>query len=260
MRVTVSPLPPAPGGVPLAGRSCLVVDVLRATSSIAMLLDAGFEAIYPAGSIAEGRARRDQLEARLGRRVLLCGEERALPPQGYDRGNSPSELRSVREAEPALREAVIATSNGTKALLACRDAALVVAAAPLNASAATALALAAGNDVLVVCSGTDGRRSRDDELAAGLLVQRLVAAGARPEGEAGLFLERYEAVADDLAAAFRETRHGRLLIELGFAVDIALCTTADRVDRAGVLGVEDGLPVLRPSGGGGAGGAAAGGG
>lgn len=259
MRVDVSSLPPTPGSVPLEGRTCLVVDVLRATSSIAMLLDCGLEAIYPAGSIGEGRTRRSQLEARLGRRVLLCGEEHALPPDGYDFGNSPTELRAVREAEPALREAVIATSNGTKALLACRDAALVLAAAPLNASAVTALALAAGNDVLVVCSGTGGEPSRDDELAAGLLVQRLASAGVEPTGEAGALLRRYEAVADDLAAAFRETRHGGLLVELGFDLDIELCATADRVAVAGVLRIEDGLPVLRPSGSSQASGAGAGG-
>jgi 2-phosphosulfolactate phosphatase len=247
MLVDVAALPPAPGSVPLEGRTCLVVDVLRATSSIAMLLDSGFEAIYPAGSISEGRARREQLEAQLGRRVLLCGEEHALPPDGYDFGNSPTELGAVRATEPALREAVIATSNGTKALLACREAALVLAAAPLNAAAATALALAAGNDVLVVCSGTNGERSRDDELAAGLLVQRLTTEGAEPTEEARAFLDRYEAAADDLAAAFRETRHGQLLIDLGFEVDIALCTTSDRVAVAGVLGIEQELPVLRPA-------------
>lgn len=247
MRVDLCTLPPAPGSVPLAGQTCLVVDVLRATSSIAMLLDGGFEAIYPAGSIDEGRARRTQLEAALGRRVLLCGEQNALPPEGYDLGNSPTELGRVREAEPALREAVIATSNGTKALLACREASLVLAAAPLNASAVTALALAAGNDVLVVCSGTNGERSRDDELAAGLLVQRLVSEGAQPTDEASAFVDRYKAVADDLAVAFRETRHGQLLIDLGFAVDIDLCTTTDRVAVAGVLRIEDGLPVLRRS-------------
>jgi 2-phosphosulfolactate phosphatase len=247
MRVDVCVLPPAPGSVPLEGRTCLVVDVLRATSSIAMLLDGGFEAVYPAGSISEGRARRTQLEAALGRRVLLCGEEHALPPEDYDLGNSPTELGRVREAEPAMREAVVATSNGTKALLACRDASLVLAAAPLNASVLTALALAAGDDVLVVCSGTNGERSRDDELAAGLLVQRLVSEGAQPTEEARAFLDRYEAVADDLAGAFRETRHGQTLIDLGFAVDIDLCTTADRVTVAGVLRIEDGLPVLRRS-------------
>ncbi len=252
MLLDVLPLPPEPGSALLDGRTCLVVDVLRATSSMAVLLASGIEAIYPAGSIEEGRSRREGLEGTLGRRVLLCGERHALPPEGYDFGNSPSELAEALGGEdPEWREAVVATTNGTRALLACRAARLVLAAAPLNAAAATQHALDAGDDVLVVCSGTDGQPSDDDYLAAGLLVDRLVAGGADVnEGAPGTLdaldaRERYRAVATDLGAAFASVGHGRRLIELGFGHDLAFCAEADRFAVAGSMRIENGVPVLR---------------
>jgi 2-phosphosulfolactate phosphatase len=254
MHVDVLPLPPEPDSPLLDGRTCLVVDVLRATSSMAVLLASGIEAIYPAGSIEEGRSRREALEEALGRRVLLCGESHALPPEGYDFGNSPSELAEVLAGglgggDPRWREAVVATTNGTRALLACRAARLVLAAAPLNAGAATQRALDAGDDVLVVCSGTDGQPSDDDYLAAGLLVDRLVTGGAEVGGGASDALEarrRYLAVATDLGAAFADVGHGRRLIELGFGHDLAFCAEADRFAVAAAMRIEDGVPVLRP--------------
>ncbi|HJM89283.1 MAG TPA: 2-phosphosulfolactate phosphatase [Dehalococcoidia bacterium] len=246
MRIDVLQLPPAPDDPSLAGKTCFVVDVLRATSTIATLLDGGLTAIYPAGSIVEGRERRDSLQQALGHEVLLCGEEGGLPPAGYDLGNSPTELAAVLAArQPPWREAVIATSNGTKALLACRSADLVLAAAPLNAAVATAHALTAGNDVLVVCSGTGGEPSDDDDLAAGLLAQRLIDAGADATDGAAQSAARYRAVRDDLPTALRATRHGQTLIELGFDTDLDRCGSEDAVSVAAALAETDGVAVLR---------------
>jgi 2-phosphosulfolactate phosphatase len=246
MRVDVLQLPPAPDDPSLVDKTCLVVDVLRATSTIATLLDGGLDAIYPADSIVEGRERRNVLQQALGREVLLCGEEGGLPPAGYDLGNSPTELAAVLAArQPPWREAVIATSNGTKALLACRSAALVLAAAPLNAAAVTAHALTAANDVLVVCSGTGGEPSDDDDLAGGLLAQRLIDAGADATDDAAQSAARYRAVRDDLPAALRATRHGETLIGLGFNADLNRCGSENTVPMAAALAETDGVAVLR---------------
>ncbi len=240
MRVDVALLPPAD---PPARQTCLVVDVLRATSVMAVLLGRGVEAIYPAASVDAARALRDRL-AETGP-VLLCGEVDSLPPPGFDFGNSPSEFAGLPDL-PA-RRAVIATTNGTPALHACAAAPLTVAAAPLNAAAAVALALAAGRDVLVVCSGTGGAPSEDDRLAAGLLADRLATAGAAPGDEAARAIADFRAVRDDLAAALGATRHGARLVAQGFGDDIAFCAQTDRCARAGVLAIEHGLAMLRPA-------------
>ena len=240
MRVDVSFVPP---DRPPTEQTCLVVDVLRATSSIVALLGRGIGGVHPVASVTEGRTRRDALQRELGTEVALCGEQNALPPDGYDFGNSPSELAAV---PLRWREVVMATTNGTPALLACASAPLTLAAAPLNAAAVTRAAIEAGHDVLVVCAGEGGRRSDDDALAAGLLVERLIAAGAEPGQEARRARALHEPVRDQLAAALRATRHGERLAELGFAHDLEFCATVDRFDVAGALRREDAGFVLRP--------------
>ena len=239
MRVDVAIIPPAE---PPLGQTCLVVDVLRATSVLAVLLDRGVQRIYPTATIEDGLALRDELVAD-GTEVFLLGERGGLPPEGFDAGNSPTALEA---AALDVEVAVQATSNGTPALLACVGAPLVMPAAVLNASAATNVALEADRDVLIVCAGLRGGFGEDDVLAAGLLADRLVEAGATPGAEARDALERYEAAGADLAAAFRRTEHGAITVELGFDDDIVLCATTDRYTTVAALTERDGRPVLEP--------------
>lgn len=231
-----------PSQVTPQGRTCLVVDVLRATSVMAVLFGRGLQALYPAATTEAAREAHAALSAS-GARPLLIGEEHALPPPGFDYGNSPSEFAALDELPAA---AVAATTNGTPALLACAGAALTMPAAPLNASAVIARAEAAGYGVTVVCAGLRGAPADDDLLAAGLLVERLVRLGARPGEEALFALERYEAARDGLADAFAATEHGRILIERGFGHDLELCATSDRYDMAAALDASGARPVIRP--------------
>ncbi len=236
MLVDVAWLPPAEAP---RERTCVVIDVLRATSCVATLLARGLEAIYPVATIEEALAARGAL----GSGVLLCGERNSLPPPGFDFGNSPSEF-----AAADLRRwhaAVMATTNGTPALVACVEAPLVLAAAPLNARATVEACWSAGHDVLVVCSGRRGVRATDDSLAAALLVRRLVARGATPEPRALEAMALLDAVPGSLASAFRLTEHGRALVALGFERDLELCAREDVYAKAAVLRVEGDRPVLR---------------
>lgn len=239
MHVDVAITPPIE---PPLEQTCLVVDVLRATSVLAVLLDRGVRRIYPTATIEDGRALRDELAAD-GTNVFLLGERGGLPPDGFDAGNSPTALET---AALDVEVAVQATSNGTPALLACVGAPLVMPAAVLNAGAATDAALRAERDVLIVCAGLRGGFGEDDVLAAGLLADRLVKAGATLGPEARDALRRYEAASADLAAAFRATEHGAITVELGFDDDIILCATPDRYAVVATLGELDGRPVLEP--------------
>jgi 2-phosphosulfolactate phosphatase len=224
------------------GRTCLVVDVLRATSVMAVLFGRGLQALYPAASTDSARETHAALASE-GERPLLIGEEHALPPEGFDYGNSPSEFAAL-EVLPV--SAVAATTNGTPALLACITAELTMPAAPLNASAVVGRAEAAGHPVTVVCAGLRGEPADDDLLAAGLLVERLVRMGARPGPEAAVALARYEAVSGDFAGAFRAAEHGQILVERGFGHDLEFCATADRYDVAAALDASGERPVIRP--------------
>lgn len=220
--------------------TCLVIDVLRATSTIAVLLARGMRAVYPAATIEEARALREQL----GERTLLCGERDALPPEGFDFGNSPVEL--ARADLSAWDEAVITTSNGTPALLACAGAPLVIAAAPLNAAACIRAAILEGRDVLVVAAGRRGERAQDDALAAGLFARRLVQEGAQPTATAREAISLLDAAGDSLSRAFRFTAHGARLVELGFEDDLEACAREDILDVVPALATTEHGPALRP--------------
>ncbi|MBT5772989.1 MAG: 2-phosphosulfolactate phosphatase [Dehalococcoidia bacterium] len=239
MNVDVAFVPPAAAPT---DRTCIVIDVLRATSVIAVLMDKGMRRIYPTATVQEARELRAEL-ASDGTDVFLLGEQGGLPPEGFDAGNSPTALQQL---SITAQIAVQATTNGTPALLACQGAPLVMAAAPLNAAEVTRLTLEAGHDVLIVCAGLRGGFAEDDTLAAGLFVERLVLAGAHPSDAANEALTRYEAARDNLADALRDTEHGRITVELGFDDDIELCGTADRITRVAVLGSHEGRPALEP--------------
>lgn len=239
MNVDVAFFPPATAP---PDRTCIVIDVLRATSVIAVLMHKGFRRIYPTATVEQARQLRAEL-AGDGTDVFLLGEVGGLPPEGFDAGNSPTALEQLAiNAQIAVQ----ATTNGTPALLACQGAPLVMAAAPLNAAEATRLALEAGHDVLIVCAGLRGGFAEDDTLAAGLFVERLVLAGSHPSETASEALLRYQAARNNFADALRHTEHGRITVNLGFDADIDLCATTDRFTRVAILGQHNGYPVLEP--------------
>lgn len=168
----VAPEVIAPGtlrGRPLAGATCAVIDVLRASTTILCLLERGAAEVRVVGSLAAAR----RLAGR-GWRVVAERGGRPVPGLGQD--NSPhlalaGGLRGERVA--------ITTSHGTRALLACRGAAEVVVAGLRNLGA-TARRLARpgrAGAVLLVPAGSRGGRAPEDDLCA-LALGTLIAGGA----------------------------------------------------------------------------------
>lgn len=237
MQVNIAIIPPTE---PPLNQTCLVVDVLRATSVVAVLLDRGIRQIYPTSTIEEGLVLRDKFVGE-GTKVILVGERGGLPPAGFDAGNSPTAIETIKSN---AQIAIQATTNGTPALLACAGAPLVMPAAVLNATAVTNAALQANRDILIVCAGLRGGFGEDDFLAAGLLTDSLVAAGATPGTQTREALSLYATARTDLAAALRRTEHGIATAELGFDKDIVLCATRDRYADVASLVERDGIPVL----------------
>ncbi len=112
-----------------------------------------------------------------GNKTLLMGERNALPPPGFDLGNSPLELSpSLLASRPA---AVMATTNGTRALLKASAAGVpVYAVCARNAEATVRAALETGDRIGILCAGLHGRAALDDTACAGILVEHLVSSGA----------------------------------------------------------------------------------
>lgn len=240
-----------------AGRVCVVLDVLRASSTLVTLLEQGAAPLYVAESVEAARALADRLASR-GARPLLCGEVGGLPPAGFDHGNSPTELARVPLRG---RPVVLATSNGTRALAALAAAPAVLVGCFRNAAAVAArglvLARALGADLTLVCAGdAHGTAfSLEDAVAAGCLAERALAtAGDLVPDDAALAARRLwhaygggRAPAAAAAEAFAAAAHGRELAALGFAADLAYCAQTDvsqavpRLVRAGAA------LVLEPS-------------
>ena len=207
----------------VAGATVVVIDVIRATTTILEALAAGASAVYPAASSEEAV----RLAQSLGREdSLLCGERYGLKIEGFDLGNSPREFTAERVEG---RRLVMNTTNGTRAMIAAEEADRVLIAALTNLSAVSRAVANCGR-VVFICAGKEGRFSADDTLCAGLIVAKLT----RALGEAPA-LDDASRAALSLAARdtvtptrLRETAAGAELVKIGLGADLDLCAEIDR--------------------------------
>ncbi len=220
----------------LEGGLAVVVDVLRATTVMAHALAAGCEAIVPCLEVEEAR----RVAATLPSGTALLGGERAgLPIEGFDLGNSPGDYTSEACRGRTL---VLTTTNGTRALLRCRDAARVVVAAFVNLGSTARLIEADGRPVHIVCAGTDGLVSLEDTLLAGALVAALDVDNRRDLDDAARMAARLWSFAeirsetgdrdDSIVRALGLGRGGRRVRQIGLKADILDAARIDRFDLA----------------------------
>lgn len=221
-RVRVALVPPAPGALP-ADACAVAIDVLRATTTLAVARRNGAALVVPFATPAEALAFR---AAHPG--TLACGEREGRIVAGFDLGNSPAEFTRERVNGRPL---AFASTNGSRALLAasrCRRKVL----GNFVALTATVEGLRSEPEVWLVCAGKLGRFALEDAACAGTIAARLVAAGAALEGEeahfaATLACADFEAV----RAVVTGCDHGRWLSSLGeaFAADVGFCATVDQL-------------------------------
>jgi 2-phosphosulfolactate phosphatase len=149
-----------------SARVGVVVDVIRATSSIAQALASGYERVLCCAEIDQARA----LRAELGDEAVVGGERNAVVVEGFDVGASPREFAEA----PRARTLILTTTNGTRAILtAVARCEIVLLGSLLNLSALAAAARDHGGDVAIVCSGFKGTFALDDAYCAGRIVAEL---------------------------------------------------------------------------------------
>lgn len=149
-----------------SARVGIVVDVIRATSSIAQALASGYERVLCCAEIDEARA----LRAELGDEAVVGGERSAVVIEGFDVGASPREFAGP----PRAKTLILTTTNGTRAILtAVAHCEVVLLGSLLNLSSLTQAALAADGDVAIICSGFKGAFALDDAYCAGRIVAQL---------------------------------------------------------------------------------------
>jgi 2-phosphosulfolactate phosphatase len=221
-----------------------VVDVLRASTSLVVMFDRGLQHAVVTSTEKDARSRA------AARKALLCGEVRSVPPEGFDHGNSPVEYASLRLKG---KQAVLMTTNGTRALTSAARAPAVVVATLVNRRAATERMLAEATrrriDVAVLCAGREhgAAFSLEDTAVAGAIVEtaRELDPALHLTDEAWAAYHLWRFYRGDAMRAFRESAHGRSLLELGFEHDLRFAAQADVYDGVPVLHDEDGLHVLR---------------
>ena len=208
------------------GRVVAVIDVLRASTTIAVALANGAKAVVPFDSSEDVVGRAKQFERR---DVKLAGERKMHAIPGFDLGNSP--VAFTREAVEG-KTILFTTTNGTSALTAVQGARDVVVASYVNFSATLAMlrvAARGGTDVSIVCAGRDKQFSLEDAACAGryarYVTQRLPSAIMNDAALACTMIDRR--YGDNLTRLFNESSHGKALTEAGYADDLVLCGSVD---------------------------------
>ena len=227
---------------------CVVVDVLRASSSIVTLLERGCPSVVAAPTIDSARHLKTDLPDH-----LLCGEERGLPPHGFDYGNSPSEFSRL---DLGGRSAILATSNGTRVLAAiAADSPAVLVGALLNrtavARASIDIAHQRGLGIAIISSAAHGGGTfvLEDALGAGAIADAALSqdSSLQASDAARFARDAFTVASADITTAVRSAYHSQELIDEGLGDDVAFCSRLDVSDVAPVLEcTEDGLLRLRP--------------
>jgi 2-phosphosulfolactate phosphatase len=207
----------------LAGSVAVVIDVLRATTSIVHALAAGCSAVRPCLEVEEARDLAGQMRAG---KVLLAGERGGVPLPGFDLGNSPGEFTPKVCRGTTL---VLTTTNGTRALIRAAEADRALVAGFVNYSAVCEQLRADARPLHIVCAGTEGEVSLEDTLLAGALVDFLCeVVEVRLNDAARLAWDCFENHGRVLQGALEVGRGGAKLRKLGYDEDIRAAAKVDQ--------------------------------
>jgi 2-phosphosulfolactate phosphatase len=217
-------------GRDLSATTCVVFDILRATSSIITALANGAAAVIPVEQISEAVQFKSAAPT-----VLLAGERDGFRITSqltgnidFDLGNSPREFKPERVRGKTI---VLTTTNGTRALKACGAAGKVLVGSFLNMNTiARHIRLSADTDLLLICSGTHEEASYEDTLAAGSLVDLLLPLfkDGKIADSAHLARNAFLLARIDLEGAMQFARNGRRLLGIPeLREDVAFCLRRD---------------------------------
>ncbi len=208
------------------GGVVVVIDVLRATTTMACALHAGVSCIYPVGEIPAALTLADELRQG-GAEVILGGERSGMPIPGFDFGNSPGSYQWNRCQGKSL---VFTTTNGTRALLHAAGAERIMAGAFVNFSAVGETLLEETRPIHFLCAGTAGEITLEDTLLAGAFIAALVP--HRPvsmNDSARLAWDAFDCHGLVLSEALRLSAGGVHIDSLGYGNDILAAAQIDQL-------------------------------
>ena len=219
-------------------RVIIVIDVLRASSTIVTLLEHGCEAVYIV------REEKEALELHEKTGMILSGERDGLKLPGFAMGNSPYEVLEDRSRVKG-QGVILTTTNGTRVIEALADSRALLAAALLNArscgQSALDLAREQNTDIALVCAGEKGGFVLDDAYCAGHIITEILNMANKqnlplqlnPAAEPIIQLtQKY----DESLLAFKESWSGQRLLEIGRQDDLEFCCQLNIYDTVPILG------------------------
>lgn len=221
-------LTPALFGLYDAGGSVVVViDILRATSSMCVAFHHGVRSIVPVATLDESMAYRKK-------GFLVGAERRGEPVAGFDLGNSPF---SYMQDHVRDRDIALTTTNGTQAIQTAKGAALIAIGSFLNITALSNWLLSQNRDVILLCSGWKGAFNLEDTLFAGavahLLTDEFSFTDHRDSALAAMNL--YSLARKDMYGFLEQSSHRKRLERLQIEDDIAFCLKPDYTDAIPVM-------------------------
>jgi len=217
--------------------TAVVIDVLRASTSIAIALQNGCREIVPTDDVDNAF---DIAAALPAQNVLLCGERNGFKVDGFDLGNSPLEYDSATVSNRTL---VFTSSNGTRAIKLAEMAGEVVICALINLVAVARYLANSTSDVKILCAGGEGKPCLEDAVCAGLLANRIqewASEKAQLTNNAEQIISMAQAYKSDLLSMLNQSEHGKYLIKIGRKADLEICarlnsTNVVPVYRDGVI-------------------------
>ncbi len=210
-----------PGGT--EGKQVVVIDILRATTTMCVALDRGCEEMVAVAKVEEALEYRPE-------GYLLAGEREGHKVEGFDFGNSPQEYDAEKVAGKKI---VITTTNGTQALSMSRGAEKVWVSSFYNLRATVDAILAIGLPVVMFCSGWKNRFNLEDTLFAGALVEMLAQGGFEIEDDASrAALYLWHEAKSDLTGFLENANHVQRFKSMHTESDLEVCLRMDIGNRA----------------------------
>jgi 2-phosphosulfolactate phosphatase len=223
MRIELIPTARQIADFDLSNKTAVVIDVLRATSVIITALQNGAKAVVPVVSVEKAV----ELYNASGQTALMGGEKDAIIIDGFQLGNSP--LHYTRETIGG-KEIILKTTNGTQAIKAGSGANILLVAAFLNVQAVVDFLSQNDHDVVLLCSGTNGKFSMDDGLCAGMLIKGLVEKTQADCCDLSLTMQQFALQKGDLREKLKHCLHLNYLVSLGYEKDVNYCLQTNTIN------------------------------
>lgn len=240
MRIEVFFSPAGVDELSMRGRNVVIIDVLRATTTICTALRNGAREIIPTPDIENATKISSNLS---GDSRLLGGERQGKKIDGFDLGNSPAEYAPEIVKNKSI---IFTTTNGAGAIYKCRYASTALVASFVNVTAIVNTIGGIGGTWTILCSGRQGAFSIEDATCAGMIISKVEEAAQVDTEDAGLTaLILYKNSKKSILGMMKKSMHGQYLASIGYEDDLQLCSDVDSVP---VVPIVSGLVVrLKPT-------------